>query len=69
MTPALLPVWIHIAPLVFVVADWLLPPFERDDKHEIRNTGRYSLRTPSFYGPRAYTNGGVPSPATRLGGS
>lgn len=26
MTPALIPVWILLAPLAFVVADWLLAP-------------------------------------------
>ena len=26
MTPALIPVWILLAPLAFVLADWLLAP-------------------------------------------
>jgi mannose-6-phosphate isomerase-like protein (cupin superfamily) len=41
---------------------------ERDDKHEIRNTGRGLLRTLNFYVPPAYSAGGDPLPPARPGG-
>ena len=42
---------------------------ERDDKHEIRNTGRHNLCTLNFYVPPAYTKGGDPLRPARPGGS
>jgi mannose-6-phosphate isomerase-like protein (cupin superfamily) len=42
---------------------------ERDDQHEIRNTGRGDLRTLNFYVPPAYSKSGDPLPAARPGGS
>jgi mannose-6-phosphate isomerase-like protein (cupin superfamily) len=41
---------------------------ERDDRHEIRNTGRGLLRTLNFYVPPAYSPGGNPLPPARPGG-
>jgi mannose-6-phosphate isomerase-like protein (cupin superfamily) len=38
---------------------------ERGDEHEIRNTGRFPLRTLNFYNPRAYTAAGDELPAAR----
>lgn len=40
---------------------------ERDDKHEIRNTGRALLKTLNFYVPPAYTKGGDERPAAKPG--
>ena len=40
---------------------------ERDDKHEIRNTGRAMLKTLNFYVPPAYTKGGDERPAAKPG--
>ncbi len=34
---------------------------ERNDKHEIRNTGRTPLRTLNFYAPPAYRDDGNPN--------
>ena len=42
---------------------------ERDDKHEIVNTGRALLRTLNFYVPPAYSASGDPLPAARPGGT
>jgi mannose-6-phosphate isomerase-like protein (cupin superfamily) len=42
---------------------------ERNDKHEIRNTGRALLRTLNFYVPPAYSKSGNPLPSARPGGS
>lgn len=36
---------------------------QRGDRHEIRNTGRGSLRTLNFYVPPAYTTDGEELPA------
>lgn len=38
---------------------------ERGDRHEIRNTGRITLRTLNFYVPPAYTSSGDPLPRGR----
>ncbi|MFN2563470.1 MAG: cupin domain-containing protein [Gemmatimonadaceae bacterium] len=38
---------------------------ERGDTHEIRNSGRTSLRTLNFYVPPAYTSRGDPLPRGR----
>jgi mannose-6-phosphate isomerase-like protein (cupin superfamily) len=42
---------------------------ERNDQHEIRNTGRAALRTLNFYVPPAYSKRGDPLPPARAGGS
>jgi len=42
---------------------------ERDDRHEIRNTGRGDLRTLTFYVPPADSKSGDPLPPARPGGS
>ena len=42
---------------------------ERDDKHEILNTGRTNLCTLNFYVPPAYNKDGDPLPAAKPGGS
>lgn len=42
---------------------------ERDDRHEIKNTGRSALRTLNFYVPPAYSKGGKPLARARPGGS
>jgi mannose-6-phosphate isomerase-like protein (cupin superfamily) len=42
---------------------------ERDDKHEIRNTGRGLLRTLNFYVPPAYSKSGDPLSPAKPGGS
>ena len=41
---------------------------ERDDKHEIRNTGHDLLRTLNFYVPPAYDSEGEPKKRARPGG-
>jgi mannose-6-phosphate isomerase-like protein (cupin superfamily) len=41
---------------------------ERDDRHEIRNTGRTLLRTLNFYVPPAYDPEGDPNRRARPGG-
>jgi len=41
---------------------------ERDDRHEIRNTGRGDLRTLNFYVPPAYSKSGDALPPARPGG-
>jgi mannose-6-phosphate isomerase-like protein (cupin superfamily) len=41
---------------------------ERNDRHEIRNTGRALLRTLNFYLPPAYSSGGNPLPPAKPGG-
>lgn len=38
---------------------------ERNDRHEIRNTGRQPLRTLNYYSPPAYTANGDELPAAR----
>jgi mannose-6-phosphate isomerase-like protein (cupin superfamily) len=38
---------------------------EHGDQHEIRNTGRGSLKTLNIYSPPAYTRGGDELPAAR----
>ena len=40
---------------------------ERDDRHEIRNTGRALLRTLNVYVPPAYTKGGDERAAAKPG--
>lgn len=40
---------------------------ERDDKHEIRNTGRALLKTLNLYVPPAYTRGGDERAAAKPG--
>jgi mannose-6-phosphate isomerase-like protein (cupin superfamily) len=42
---------------------------ERDDKHEILDTGRTNLGTLNFYVPPAYSKNGNPLPPTKPGGS
>ncbi len=42
---------------------------ERDDRHEIRNTGRGLLRTLNFYLPPAYAASGDPLAPAKPGGS
>jgi mannose-6-phosphate isomerase-like protein (cupin superfamily) len=42
---------------------------ERDDMHEITNTGRVNLRTLNIYVPPAYTKEGEPMRRARPGGS
>ena len=42
---------------------------ERDDKHEILNTGRTNLCTLNFYVPPAYSKTGDPLPPAKPGGS
>jgi mannose-6-phosphate isomerase-like protein (cupin superfamily) len=42
---------------------------ERNDRHEIRNTGRTALRTLNFYVPPAYSKSGNPMRPARPGGS
>ena len=42
---------------------------ERDDRHEIKNTGRSALRTLNFYVPPAYSKSGKPLARARRGGS
>ena len=41
---------------------------ERDDRHEIKNTGRGLLRTLNFYMPPAYSASGDPLPPAKPGG-
>jgi len=41
---------------------------ERDDKHEIRNTGKVELKTLNFYVPPAYSPAGNPLKRARPGG-
>jgi mannose-6-phosphate isomerase-like protein (cupin superfamily) len=41
---------------------------ERDDEHEICNTGRGALRILNFYVPPAYSKSGDPLPSARPGG-
>jgi mannose-6-phosphate isomerase-like protein (cupin superfamily) len=38
---------------------------EKNDRHEIRNTGRRLLRTLNYYTPPAYTDAGEERPAAR----
>jgi len=38
---------------------------EKNDRHEIKNTGREWLRTLNYYTPPAYTDGGDELPAAR----
>lgn len=38
---------------------------EKNDRHEIKNTGRGWLRTLNYYTPPAYTDGGEDLPAAR----
>ena len=40
---------------------------ERDDRHEIRNTGRQLLKTLNVYVPPAFTRGGDERPAAKPG--
>ena len=42
---------------------------ERDDKHEILNTGRTNLCTLNFYVPPAYDRDGDPKKAAKPGGA
>ena len=41
---------------------------ERDDKYEIRNTGRADLRTLNVYVPPAYSRAGTPRKPAKPGG-
>ena len=49
------------------IAPGTLLLIERDDKHEIRNTGRQLLKTLNFYVPPAYTKGGDERRAAKPG--
>jgi mannose-6-phosphate isomerase-like protein (cupin superfamily) len=42
---------------------------ERNDRHEIKNTGHTALRTLNFYVPPAYSKSGEPLRRARPGGS
>ena len=50
-----------VAPKALRAGDLLL--IEKNDRHEIRNTGRTLLRTLNFYTPPAYTKSGNPNPS------
>jgi mannose-6-phosphate isomerase-like protein (cupin superfamily) len=51
----------------YKLASGTLLLIERDDRHEIRNTGRQPLKTLNFYVPPAYTADGDERPAAEPG--
>jgi mannose-6-phosphate isomerase-like protein (cupin superfamily) len=54
---------------VYALKTGTLLLIERNDRHEIKSTGRTALRTLNFYVPPAYSKSGEPLRRARPGGS